>query len=325
MNEKLHIPSKFDFYTLKQAADELKIRLKELDIDETYLLNLAASGKICLSIAMSNQYKLKCHVIQFGDDHYCCIDRAVAHYMVDKDDFSKFLNVNDSTIRELFFSGQASQTVFNEMFIYDPSSEIRKKLDLYIEDIQQGQTTGNIGIEPILFEKSFSFLNEKSQAKVLKETPKVIKDLSIEIEEFIQYKFDSSFWNFGLINRNNFGDRVPVVGSFVEPVEFCDIEILQNDLFIVKPEFERILNSDFRKPESIILVNGTTDKEARFPSALLDACKSLKLPPKSLTTGNRVTNKLFKDWFKSRSEYKDLTDCHETFRKLLRENIRLIN
>jgi len=362
MNSPSPFPAKLAIYTLKQAAAELSIHSNRVNIDESYLLHLAATGAISLSIAMSDQYKHKCHVHNFvnykfipmfrgqvnnyykpkpkgernhkrnpqikslGNCDYC-VDRAAAYYMVDKNDLSKFLNVNADTIQGLISSGQASQTVFNDFFIYDPSDEIKSRLDSYIEDIQQDRDAGTIGIERILSDKSFSSLSEELQAKVLKEIPKVIKSHSIEVEDFIRYQFDQGCWNFGLINRNHFGDRVPFIESLNEPVELCEIEISINDLFIVKPEFERILNKEFRTPKSSDLVHGTTDEEelkinARFPSAILEACKSLKLNPYSLNTGNRSTNKAIKEWFKSRSEYKDLTDDYETFRKYLRKYIQ---
>lgn len=357
MNNPSPFPSKFAFYSLKQAAAELNIYLNRADIDESYLLYLAATGAISLSIAMSNQYKLKCHIYNFVNDqviymrkaqvnnyykpnrernlkptrqiknsdanYYFCIVKGVAHYVVDKVQSNKFLNVSDNTIQQLISSGRASQTVFNDIFIYDPCNEIRRKLDLYVEDIQQGRDAGIIGIEPILFEKLFSSLNEETQTKILKETPKFIKDLSVEMEEFIQYKFDSSFWNFGLVNSNALGDRVPFE-SFDHAVEFCDIEISQNDLFIVKPEFERIINKKFRKPEANNLVHAATGqgetkkritKKARLPPALLEACKSLDLSLDSLTSEDKES---IKQWFKNRIGYEDLAK-EGTFRRNLYE------
>jgi hypothetical protein len=171
MSDQLIMFPKLSFYSLKQAAAELNIHFKSSHIDESHLLSLAAIGEIFLSIGVKNHYKLKCYVNgdgyddgdgycyikgrNYGENYYYCVNLTVAHYIIDKDRFNNFLKIDENTAKDLLISGHAFQTSFSEIFIHDSTNEIRKRLDLYIEDIKQNKSVGMIGIEPILFEKRF--------------------------------------------------------------------------------------------------------------------------------------------------------------------------
>ncbi len=297
------------YYTLKQAVAELNNYFHRTDIDESYLIQLGATSSIKLSIVESNRNRFVCNVIETGDEIERLTLRAIAHAFVSSQSYTLFLNLNNSVIREISLKGTATQESSNDLFIYDPSRIFfdSKQWDWFFS---------------FQCESRYRMLNEGQKQQLLNNVINEINQFSMNSREgFIELDLKSPlFWiGFGHAESSKVPDSDEDREEWGYPF-IQDLKISSQDLFIIRPELERIFNNDLRSlPHDSKTEVRKDSKWKRFPEAVFSACKalgydSLALPSGIGNEGLGVRGEI-RRWLGTQPAYADLAAEEATFKR----------
>lgn len=296
------------YYTLKQAVAELNNHFHRTDLDESYLIQLGATGSIKLSIVESVHNRFICDVVEVGDEVERLMSRAIAHAFVSNESYTLFLNLQNEVIRELSLKGVTTQECSKDFFIYDPNQVFfnSRRWDWLI---------------PFQCENRCRILSEDQKTQLLNSIINEINRFSVKTGSFLEFDLPSLLFWIGIGHAGS--PRVPNSSEDNEEWEYPfiqDLKISSQDLFIIRPELERIFNNDLRSltHDSRAGVR-TSSKWKRFPEAVFSACKalgydSLALPSGVGNEGLGVRGEI-RRWLGTQQEYADLAAEEATFKR----------
>lgn len=216
---------RLDYSTLKQAANELNVFFDRSDIDESYLIYLAASGKIKLSLATFGKPLL---IMTIGKEYK--ENQAIGKLIVSSSLFP-FLNLNAFQLMALSVCNEIKISAFYDLFVYDPY-----------------KACSNLN----LLSRALLIHDNDAQVKNLNELAlqKIENSKRTDGAPYIEDIFLNSKFLIGFRSSEYLSDRV--TNAFDESVEqleedFKEVNITQNDLFIIKPELDRIISGNLRE------------------------------------------------------------------------------
>lgn len=221
------------YYTLRQAADELNIAFKRSDIDEDYLLQLAANGSIGI-VTKSNHYGLKFddtgdifEIIDSGivNDQYRCKDEIVDSIKFAGVRDGYFLELNIECVRFFAFSTEHTELLQHQFTDFFP----------YV-------TYSNTNFDLNGFPELLTFISYKEYFAGFKNVT-LIKQHGI-------------FFNSDTATRSSFevedesenkSFKINVTKSMSSSNEWYELKIMRNNLFILNSELSMIKSGVFRE------------------------------------------------------------------------------
>lgn len=325
------------YYTLKQAVADLNSASGRADIDESYLIHLAASGKVKLSIpAVTVTLRPYCLYSDAGTMVERLYRLGLVESIFANDACEIFLNINIRYIRELskgFIKVKLS--CFDDFFIYD-SFQIFGQDDKWPTFIWRSHINSVIN-------SSSGYMSDAELEHV------VVEAIDSGIKKYISKIKHSMYWEaslpgelleIGLISKD-FREFQPFHFGvdLVEPSKVSEDYFLENrksvelgvdDLFIVEPELQRIIKGHFRdvscKAKSSTLKKKTSGMEvgtktSRMAEAVLWACEQLdNVNPRSLRKYDpkkpdiQSDRAKIKEKLSEHPDYKDLVENDNSFR-----------
>lgn len=104
------------YYTLKQAVAELNNHFHRTDLDESYLIQLGATGSIKLSIVESVHNRFICDVVEVGDEVERLTSRAIVRprewFLVPLHIIDEVVGrIHDGSITDVVYDAQTASLV----------------------------------------------------------------------------------------------------------------------------------------------------------------------------------------------------------------------
>lgn len=230
---KTNLAPALDYYTLKQAANELNVFFNRSDIDESYLVHLGAAGKIKLSIATFGK-KTIAVPINVLNEEINLEHHALLMALTENMSFYLFYNVHSASLRKLSAGNDARCQDFRDFFIYDP---YRIMDNPQVDGLLSSYSMFGIGAATKKEIKDGAY-EKLRQLKRINNTPFLDNNLfAMNDAAFGIGDDDVAGRVFKLYNKENnkYGFEY-----------LQNLTITKNDLFIIRPELDRIINNNLR-------------------------------------------------------------------------------
>lgn len=316
MTKMNHAPA-LDYYTLKQAATELNQYFNRVDIDENYLVQLGAAGKTILSLPSFDKYPLAMPLDHHDKDTFR-ERKAMAEALTENKAFFLFYNIHARDLMKLSVTGDFNQSDFRDFYIYDPwhvFDDFNKHNPLMsFMVIDEGVELDHPKTEEI---KS-KVLNQLKNTPRIDDTP-FIKTM-LEINDVLFGFSEDGVTNFRVVKF--YDERKGKLGLDY----FKIMTITKSDLFIIKPELDRLISGELHKLGTdnfnTLLQPPVLPKKVRFKPAVLSALLQLKIDPlkiPSQKSGTKGVRAQVKEHLAKDPKYADLAAEEETFKKYWQE------